>query len=350
MEESGVEEGGVHDGGGEGAVIGGGKGAGEAVARDRKGAGEAVARGWKGGAEDMVGPMAGYAGRGVKGDAAGRTVRDAVRHAAKVFRAEALKQHRQIFGSKLVVFSMLVWPLLTLIQTYYTLHPLAATPGIATRWPLAADPERLLAFLATGTLGFTFFFSLVQSAWHFSMERQNGTLELLFLAPASRLAVVVANGFGALVQNAWLFACFSAAMFTMLDVVNVAHPGMYAVVFLAMLVPAVAWGAFLNSLLIFSRDAAFLYTLLDDPMWFASGVRLPTFALPGWLRAAGSVLPLTGSLVVVRGALLDGQGIADLALPLVWLAGLSALLLVAAAGMLKVGEARAQRTGQLRLF
>ncbi|MEV0147224.1 MULTISPECIES: ABC transporter permease [unclassified Nonomuraea] len=279
-----------------------------------------------------------------------RTGRDAVRHAVKVFRAEALKQHRQIFGSKLVMFSMLIWPLLTLAQTYYTLHPLAATPGIASRWPVAADPERLLAFLATGTLGFTFFFSLVQSAWHFSMERQTGTLELLFLSPADRLAVVVANGFGALVQNVWLFACFSAAMFTLLDVVNVAHPGMYAVVFLAMLVPAVAWGAFLNSLLIFSRDAAFLYTLLDDPMWFAGGVRLPTFALPGWLRAAGSVLPLTGSLVVVRGALLDGQSVRDLAGPLAWLAGLSGLLLLAAVAALRVGEARAQRTGQLRLF
>jgi ABC-2 type transport system permease protein len=268
----------------------------------------------------------------------------------KILRAEALKQHRQIFGSKLVIFSMLVWPVLKLAETYYMLHPLAATPGIAERWPLAADPQRLLAFLATGALGFTFFFSLVQSAWHFSIERQTGTLELLFLSPANRLAVVIANGFGALVQNAWLFVCFLVAMFTLLDVVDVAHPGMYAVVFLAMLLPAIAWGAFLNSLLIFSRDSAFLYTLLDDPMWFASGVRLPTFALPGLVRAFGAVLPLTGSLAVVRGALLDGQGIGDLAGELLGLTALSGLLLLAAVVALRVGEAKAQRTGQLRLF
>lgn len=268
----------------------------------------------------------------------------------KILRAEALKQHRRIFGSKLVVCSMLLWPLLTLAGTYYTLQPLAATPGIADRWPLAAHPERLLAFLATGALGFTFFFSMVQSAWHFSFERQTGTLELLFLSPANRLVLVIGNGFGALVQNAWLFACFVAAMFTLLDVIDVAHPGMYAVVFLAVLVPAVAWGAFLNSLLIFSRDSAFLYTLLDDPMWFASGVRLPTFALPGWVQAVGSVLPLTGSLMVVRGALLDGQGVGDLAGELAGLAVLSAVLLLGAVAALRAGEARAQRTGQLRLF
>lgn len=271
-------------------------------------------------------------------------------HAFRVFRAEALKQHRRIFASKLVVFSMLIWPVLQLAATYYTVSPLAATPGIAERWPLAADPERLLAFLATGALGFTFFFSLVQSAWHFSFERQTGTLELLFLSPANRLVLVVANGFGALVQNAWLFACFTIAAFTLLDVVHVAHPAMYAVIFLAMLIPAIAWGALLNSLLIFSRDSAFLYTLLDDPMWFVSGVRLPLFALPGWLRAIGSVVPLTGSLVVVRGALLDGQGLGDLAGELVGLAVLSTILLLAAVGALRAGEARAQRTGQLQLF
>ncbi|MER6942779.1 ABC transporter permease [Nonomuraea sp. NPDC000554] len=273
-----------------------------------------------------------------------------MRHALKIVRAEALKQHRQIFGSKLVVFSMLLWPLVKLAETYYTIRPLAETPGIAGRWPLAADPERLLAFLATGALGFTFFFSLVQSAWHFTFERRTGTLELLFLSPANRLVVVVANGFGALVQNVWLFACFTVAMFTVLDVAHVAHPGMYAVVFLALLVPAVAWGAFLNSLLMFSRDAAFLYTVLDDPMWFASGVRLPLFALPGWIRAIGAVLPLTGSLAVVRGALLDGQGVGDLAGELLGLGLLSGVLLLAAVVALRVGEARAQRTGQLRLF
>ena len=67
---------------------------------------------------------------------------------------------------------------------------------------------------------------------------------------------------------------------------HVAHAGMYAVAVLALLLPAVAWGAFLNSLLMFSRDSAFLYTLLDDPLWFVAGVRLPLFALPAWVKAS----------------------------------------------------------------
>lgn len=267
----------------------------------------------------------------------------------RVFAAEALKQHRRLGGSKLVVFSMLLWPLLELMAAYYTVRPVMTATAVQ-RWPVAADPHALFAFLATGALAFTFFFALVQSSWHFSFERQTGTMELLFLSPANRLVLVMANGAGALVQNTWIFTCFTALTLTVFDVMRVAHPAMFAVVFLALLVPAVAWGAFLNSLMLFSRDSAFLYTLFGDPMAFAGGVRLPLFALPTWLGAIASVLPLTVSLTVVRGALLDGLGVAELAPQLGRLAVLTAALLGLAALTLRIGERRAQETGQLRLF
>ena len=91
---------------------------------------------------------------------------------------------------------------------------------------------------------------------------------------------------------------------------------MYAVAALALVIPAVVWGAFLNSLLLFSRDSAFLYTLLDDPLWFVSGVRLPLFAMPLAIKAVGLAFPLTSSLAVLRGALLDGETLSGVATPL----------------------------------
>ncbi|WOX23723.1 ABC transporter permease [Streptomyces solicathayae] len=272
-----------------------------------------------------------------------------LRHALRIFAAEALKQHRRLFGQPLVVFSMLVWPVLQLATTYYTLRPVATASPAAANWPLAADPERLLAFLATGTLAYAFFFSLVQSAWHFAFERTTGTLELLFLSPAGRLTLMIANGAGALMQNAWLLTCFTVAALTGFGVLSVSAWWMYGVVLLALLVPAVAWGAFLNSLLVFSRDSTFLYTILDEPLWFVAGVRLPNFALPAAVQVVGAVFPLTGSLVALRGALLEHRTLTELALPLTGLAALSALLLGAAALILRAGEARAQRTGGLAM-
>lgn len=273
-----------------------------------------------------------------------------MRAALRVLAAEALKQHRRIFGRPLVVFSMLLWPVLTLVTTYYTVLPVIESPIAAQRWPLVTQPQRLLAFLGAGALAYTFFFSLVQSAWHFSFERVSGTLEALFLTPASRMALVVANGATALAQNAWLFGCFAVFAAIATEMLDVAHAGMYAVALVALLLPAIAWGAFLNSLLMFSRDSAFLYTLLDDPLWFVAGVRLPLFALPVWVKAIGLAFPLTTSLSVLRGALLDGRTVADLAGSLALLAGMCLALFALTAVLLRVGEAHAQRTGSHQLF
>jgi len=160
---------------------------------------------------------------------------------------------------------------------------------------------------------------------------------------------MLANGTGALLQNAWLLTCFTAAALTGFGTLSVASWWMYGVVIAALLIPAVAWGAFLNSLLVFSRDSAFLYTILDEPLWFVSAVRLPHFALPTAVQVIGAVFPLTGSLIAVRGALLEADTLQDLAPTLAWLGALSALLLAAASLILRVGEARSQRTGKLSL-
>ncbi|MEV0622091.1 ABC transporter permease [Nonomuraea sp. NPDC050404] len=271
-----------------------------------------------------------------------------MRHALKIFMAEALKQHRVIFGSRTTLFAMVLWPLMQLATSYYTVRPLTDTPGIAERWPLAAEPERLLAFLATGALAYAFFFSVLESSWWFSYERATGTLEGLFLTPANRLVLVLANGAGAMVQNTWLFTCMASALITATGTVHVTHPLMYAVVLLALVIPATAFGALINSILIFARDASMMFNLIEEPLWFATGVRLPLFALPSWLRACGTVLPLTGSLIVMRGAL-DGATIGALLPELALLGGLSAAFVALAAIVLRAGEKRAQRTGELRL-
>lgn len=160
---------------------------------------------------------------------------------------------------------------------------------------------------------------------------------------------MISNGAGALLQNAWLLTCFTVAALTGFGALSVSAWWMYGIVLLALLIPAVAWGAFLNSLLVFSRDSAFLYTILDEPLWFVSGVRLPHFALPAAVQVVGAVFPLTGSLLAVRGALLEQRTASELAPTLLGLGALSVLLLVAASAILRVGETRARKTGALSL-
>lgn len=273
-----------------------------------------------------------------------------IRHLWRVIAAESLKQHRNLFGNRLIYFSMLVWPGLELATMYYTFRPLAHSPGIVQRWSLAGDPRSVTLFFILGMLGFTFFWSLVQSAWQFSLERFYGTLELLFLTPANRLVLIMANGAVALVQSVWLFLTFSLGLIAIVGGLRVAHPLMFVLAFFTLLIPALAWATFLSCIFIFARDAGLLFSLTEGTLSFLSGVRIPLFAYPGWLRAIGLLIPLTTSLVVLRGVLMEGQTLGQVWLQLCFLTLLSALLFLASAWILRRGEKHAREQGTLVLF
>jgi ABC-2 type transport system permease protein len=263
--------------------------------------------------------------------------------------AEFNKQRRNAPGRRIVIFSMFLWPILQLLTTYYTVLPVIGTAAV-TRWSAAATPASLFSFYASGDLAFATYFSLVASAWAFSAERQGGTLQALFLAPISRLALIIGNCLGALIRNAWLFGCFLVMLFFVPSAVHLRNPAYLAVVFVALVLPVIAWGACLNSALIFARDSGLLMTILGEPMAFLSGARVPTFALPVWAGALGTVLPLTGSLSVLRKLVLSGSTIRDAVPELIGLAILTVVFLAGAELLLRAGEHRSQRTGQLTMF
>ena len=202
----------------------------------------------------------------------------------------------------------------------------------------------------TGLLGYTFFRSVVQSSWQFSFERYHGTLEIIFLSPANRLVLILANGAGALIQSVWLFLTFAVGLILLVGGLHMASPAMFLVAFLGLLIPSLAWAAFLNSICIFSRDSDFVFTVIESTMSFFAGVRIPLQAFPLLIRVSGALFPLTTSLIVLRGALLDSETLLALWPSLLFLAGFSLAMLLATAHILKKGEAHARLHGTLTLF
>jgi ABC-2 type transport system permease protein len=268
----------------------------------------------------------------------------------KIVRAEMLKQHRILFGSKMMYFSMLVWPALELASAYFTFRPFLHAPDLARNWSVAADPSSVALFFITGLLGYTFFRSIVQASWQFSFERFHGTLEILFLSPANRLVLILANGAGGLVQSVWLFLTFSLGLILLVGGLHMASPAMIIVAFLGLLIPSLGWAAFLNSLCIFARDSGFVYTVIESTMSFFAGVRIPLPAFPFWVRAVGLLFPLTTSLVILRGALLSNETLQTLWPQLLFLGGFTLLMLLTAMLILKKGEEHAREHGTLTLF
>lgn len=283
-----------------------------------------------------------------------RVLHDSIFHNRKylirVFLAEALKQHRSLFGTWSTYCSLLVWPGLQLAISFYVFKPFSGSSHFMKNWPLAATPGGIFLFIVTGMLGYIAFWSLVQSSWQFSKERFEGTLELLFLTPVNRLILILANSIIALAQSAWLFLVFCIGLIILVGRLNMASPLMLLVAFFSLLIPAVAWGAFLNAFFIFSRDSSLISTVLDEPMAFLAGVNIPLMALPTWIRFIGALFPLTTSLIVIRGIFLEKATMIDILPQLAILLLFSLALLTLAHFILIKGEKRALHNGTLTLF
>ncbi|WLD94659.1 ABC transporter permease [Alkalihalobacillus sp. AL-G] len=262
--------------------------------------------------------------------------------------AEMVKSHQHNFHSKMIYFSLLIWPVLLFLTSYYSLKPfnLEATSPIAE----FVDPDSIMLFLLTGFLGYIFFWSLVQSAWQTSYERQTGTLELIFLTPVSRLAFVYGRSAGNLFEAAWLFTVFSVLLLVALGGPQSIIWSALPIAFLILIISAVVWGGFLNVVFLFSRDASILFTILEEPMQFFAGVRLPVAAFPIWGKVIAVVFPLTFVLDIFRGLVIKGQHLSQLSTSLFILAGILIGLIFLTTLLMKLAEKHAKQSGNMVLF
>lgn len=234
-----------------------------------------------------------------------------------VMKAEIEKQKQHDYHSPFVYFSLFVWPVLGFFEVYYTYKPFAVTGygGIL-------DSRELLAFLGTGFMAYTCFWSMVQNAWSMAdQERKGGTLEIAFLSPANRLAMSYGKALGALLQEVWMFCCFCIFILIYTGTLGLKNILLMPVLFLLLIVSSTVWGGMLNTIFLFSRDASIVMDIFDTPMTLFSGTRVPVSCFPQWAKLISMVFPLTYCLGIIRFAL-DIQGAGD-----GWLEELLGLLL-----------------------
>lgn len=275
----------------------------------------------------------------------------------QAFRAELAKQQKNSFKGKAVFFSLCLWPVLTFFATYFSLRPFgiggasSAAQGAATAagYTLHLPGGSMVLFLATGYAVFQLYWSVVQSAWTFEWERKNGTLEMVFLAPGSRLAFLLGRSVHALFSGVWMFTAFAVCTiaFSWQGGPLPVWPLLLAI--LLTLLAAAAWGALLSAVCLFSRDTGYLYTLFQEPMHLFGSVNIPASVFPLWGKLISFFFPVTYSLYLVRGAL-DGQTDARWWTCAAILPMAAIALLLAAWLLVRRAETHARRTGSWTLF
>lgn len=266
----------------------------------------------------------------------------------KVVLAEMKKQFKHTFHNGLIIFSMFLWPLLSFATAYYQFKPFSFQGTYDSVSYLNEDT--LITFILIGYFAMMFFRSLVESAWRFSFERTSGTLELIFMSPANRTAVIFGNALASLLSNVWMFTVFIIGMFLIANTTVITNPLLLIFGLILMMIMAVLWGMFLNSLFIFSRDSSFLFTILEEPMELFSGVKIPVQLFPFWAKAIAGLFPLTYAVKLLRKIIFLNSTFQDVSSLIYTSIFICITMFIAIKWLLIAGEKINRKTGNMALF
>lgn len=199
----------------------------------------------------------------------------------------------------------------------------AAAPG------LTDVGSSYFAFVLIGIIAQEFLTQAVGGFGSALRESQTtGTLELMLLGP-SRLVTLLGSSMLWLFTSAGLGALAYLVLGVALGVDVAGTDILAALVGLGLLLIGLAGMGFV-------AGAAVLLVKRGNPVGWAfrgasvvlGGILYPVAVLPPVLQAVGQLLPITHGLAVLRGAVLEGQGVLELAQPLTLLALVSGGYLV----------------------
>ncbi len=263
--------------------------------------------------------------------------------------AEFLKQYKSKYHSWTMLFSMFLWPILNLTTLYYIYKPFSNIKVNDSLKEYIGE-ESIFIFILIGHLSFMFFSNFINTAWDFSKERIQGTLEMILLTPASRFGVLIGNALSSLIESIWLLFIFSIFLIFFIDSLVISNIWMVLIAILSIAIPSICWGVFLNSIFIFTRDTRTFFSILYQPLELLSGVKFPFSVLPLYFKMLGYFLPLTWSLSITRDIFMKGVIIDDIITELTILILICFSLLIFSYIILNKGERYILKKGNANLF
>lgn len=242
----------------------------------------------------------------------------------------------------------LVWFVYSLVSVL-TIGYLAS--GLSLAGSGHVDLARTRLYLLVGSVLWSYM-SMVffEVSFAISWERWEGTIEYTMMAPVRRVTHLLGICWFGIVYGivrTGLTVLLVALLFH-LDLSHADFAGAILVVAAATL-PILGLGVFTAILPLLSPEKGDqMAVAVQGLLLLVSGVYYPLQVLPAALRVVGNASPLTYTLSGLRGALLNGTGIGELAGTIGLLLGIGAVLITAGFAGFGRAEARAKRLGLLK--
>lgn len=182
-------------------------------------------------------------------------------------------------------------------------------------------------------------------------EQVRGSLEAIFLTPASRLVVLFGPAISQLVWAAWILVIVGVALRIGFGVVIGPAEALRAVAILIVGIPALyAIGAVFASVVLRFGDVHALVQGVRGLFTALCGMSFPIIILPDLAQRVALALPPTYLIADLRSVLLAGAGIGQVAGDLAILAAMGIVLSVVAAIAFSRTERYARRGGRLAQY
>lgn len=215
------------------------------------------------------------------------------------------------------------------IATAYVLYALVFTRAPAASFATYSGGADYLGFIVIGLAVLTLATgALLAVGRSVILERKAGTIEAVYLSPASGM-----NYFVAVLLQDLLPSLVYAGATILIGLVFGAHfPTVSASTVLVGLVLGecgmLGTGILLGYVMILLRDTYLTQNTFLLLLYLLSGVFFPVDYLPHWLQAFSRLIPLTAMLDVVRAGALTGAGLRQVVPQVLWLSLVSAVSLL----------------------
>jgi len=199
-------------------------------------------------------------------------------------------------------------------------------------------------------LAFQFYFSTALFAFsrRIRNEQMLGTLEAMLVTPTPTSLVIFSSA--AFDFTYGLFRVIMLLGFATLLFGVTLHTNSLTAVMIGValtMLSSTGIGILSASFILYFKRGDPINFVISGATTFLGNVFFPVEQLPEWIRPASDYMPITWSLRVVRGALLEGKSLSELSGDLVSLALLTAVLLPAGLIASRYAIRRAKREGSL---
>lgn len=214
-------------------------------------------------------------------------------------------------------------------------------------------PEDYIGFVVVGGAMLAFWMNVL---WSMSMqlywEKEQGNLALYIMAPNSMMSILLGMAFGGLTATtlrALAILILGSLIFNVQFVV-ISFWQLFAVFLLTMIALYGMGMMFASVFLLLGREAWAALDVIQEPVYLVSGFFFPVRALPFWVAAGASLIPLTLGLDAMRQLTFKSGpslGFLSVSLEIAILAVLAVVFLILAKVFLDYTERLAIREGRL---